>query len=371
MASIQYLTEIAGGKAAILEQAAADPKIAKKRKPDQDQVVIAVVKVVERRSIAGAADLVRDDLQEALDTYLLVQGDRFMADDPDEWDSGLDDKVEAIFAPYNDVLSSDFLATATIDSGLAVEVGVEAVAQKFGKEVYKQLCWLAGDKDTPGKLKQPLQILTSAGILTSDILGHFGDRIATSEAPVVETPAEIAAEAATLDASINTMRKWLADNFVSAVDPDLLGNLVDSDDTLSQGAATQLGLSPADAVAFQMLAMDKGDAGAVEYIQQQLSFDYVDEPAAVPAPPSPPKPVASKGTGPRMNDVLHALKAHGGTALNDLATLVGVSRGTLNNYLNDKTDWTPDDDVKGRVMARIEEHMAGMMSARALLEGAN
>lgn len=369
MASIQYLTEIAGGKAAILEQAAADPKIAKKRKPDQDQVVIAVVKVVERRSIAGAADLVRDDLQEALDTYLLVQGDRFMADDPDEWDSGLDDKVEAIFAPYNDVLSSDFLATATIDSGLAAEVGVEAVAQKFGKEVYKQLCWLAGDKDTPGKLKQPLQILTSAGILTSDILGHFGDRISTSATPepVAETPEEAKAEASTLEAAVRGIRGQVV------YDDDTLSNLIDSDDIIAGSAAVQLGLTPDMALPFQMLAFDIGDAAAVEKIKEMLSVDYeyIGEPTVPAPPPVPTPPKAGKGDGPRMNDVLHALKAHGGTALNDLATLVGVSRGTLNNYLNDKTDWTPDDDVRGRVLLRIEEHMAGMMSARALLEGAN
>ena len=401
MASIQYLTEIAGGSKAILEAAAADPKIAKKRKPDLDQVAIAVLKVVEQRSIAGAADLVRDGLQEALDTYLLTAGDRFMADDPDEWDSGLDDKVEEVFAPYNDVLSADFLATATIDSGLHVENGVDNVANKFGKEIYKQLCWMAGDRDRPGKIKQPMQILASAGILTSDILGYFADRI---EQPINAAPEPDAqqekAEAMQLDIAINQLRLFVQnENFGLPIDPEMLGNLVDSDDVIAQGAATQLGLPADAAISFQMLAFDKGDTGAIEYVTEQLAQPYVEpgvealeaiaatKPAYVEGPDSappagydvsipPPPPVAStpkagKGDGPRMNDVLKTLKEHGGTTLNDMALIVGVSRGTYNNYLNDKTDWQPDDEAKQRVMDKIEEHMQAMMNARALLEGAN
>lgn len=389
MASIQYIGEIAGGKDAILAQAALDPKIAKKRKPDLDQVSLAVVKVVEQRCIAGAANLVREDLQDALDTYKLIVGDRFMADDPDEWDSGLDDKVEEIFQPYNDVLSADFLATATIDSGLWLDNGVDTVANKFGKEVYRSLAWLAGDRDRPGKIKQPMQILASASILTSDILGYFADRI---EQPTSygESPGTTAMnaiqefkEAMQLDIAINQLRLWMLDNFTTAIDPEMLGNLVDSDDVIAQGAATQLGLPADAAISFQMLAFDKGDKGAVEYVQEQLALDYAPGgPAetmadavydtAIPPPPAVASaPKAAKGDGPRMNEVLQVLKEHGGTTLNDMALIVGVSRGTYNNYLNDKTDWQPDDEAKQRVLDKIEEHMQAMMSARALLEGAN
>lgn len=390
MASIQYIGEIAGGKDAILAQAALDPKIAKKRKPDLDQVSLAVVKVVEQRCIAGAADLVREDLQDALDTYKLIVGDRFMADDPDEWDSGLDDKVEEIFKPYNDVLTQDFLATATIDSGLWIDNGVDTVANKFGKEVYKSLCWLAGDRDRPGKIKQPMQILASASILTSDILGYFADRIVNADTPPIAAEDAVATEIAEekaaamqLDTAINQLRLFVQnENFGLPIDPEVLAGLVDSDDILAGSAAQQLGLPADAAMPFQMLAFDKGDAGAIGYIQQQLALDYVDEVSNVseaayttdvPPPPtvaSTPK-AATKGDGPRMNDVLKTLKEHGGTTLNDMALIVGVSRGTYNNYLNDKTDWQPDDEAKQRVMDKIEEHMRAMMTARALLDGAN
>lgn len=385
--SIEYITEVAGGKDAILAEAAQDPKIAKKRKPDQDQVAMAVLKVVEKRAIAGAADLVRDELSTFLDAYKQLNDERFMADDPDEWDSGLDDKVELVFQPYNDVLSADFLATATIDAHLEEEGGVERVAMAFGKEVYKQLCWQAGDKDVPGKIKQPMQILASAGILTSHILGYFEDRIVKTSAVAAEPEVDIQQEQREVAALNDLIRQMIAAGVTAdTADVEVLANLVDSDDTLSSGAAQQVGLSPDDAVAFQMLSLDMDEEAAVQHIVALLrevegwqgstaepatgdEYDYIGEAPAPVVPPPPPAPSAKSAVG--LNDVLVLMQAHGGTGAADAATLVGVSRATFNNYINGKSEWKPDDEAKQRVFDEIERHIQGLMSARALLDGAN
>lgn len=373
MASIQYITEIAGGKDAILAEAATDPKIAKKRKPDADQCAMAVLKVVEKRSIEGAASLVQDELQEALDAYIIDQGERDWFEDKDEWDSGLDDRVEAVYKDYNDILSADFLATATIDSGLHVENGVANAAKAFGKEVYKQLCWQAGTKDIPGKIKQPMQILASAGIVMSDVLGYFADRIDGGSQQEAAEPVQEQTVAEVSDFNECMARIRAAGLVDLAV--EVAANLVDSDDALAQGAATQVGLDAEDAVTFQMLAMDMGEDAAIEHVIATLKSgaEYVDDTPAPPAapassvPPPPPAAPAAK-SAVALNKIAQLASAHGGTASGDLATLAGVSRATWNNYLNDKSEWKPDADAIGRIRGNIEGHMKGLQEALDILD---
>jgi hypothetical protein len=395
MPSLQYLSEIAGSVDEIFNDAADDPKIAPKRKPTLDAVTMACVRVVEKRSVAGAAALVRDDLQEAYDMYTITFGDRpevgpdESAEARDAWDEKLDELVEGQFQPYADILSNDWMAVHTIDTRLHEEGAVDKLAEAFGKEVYKQLCWQAGEGPTAGKLKSPMQILSSAGIMQSAIIGRFGDRIVQEQQDVADKVqdvldgnAEPYGTVAQLDDVLNKIFHHVGIDAISDEDTLMaeLELVCDSDDILAQGAGSRLGLTADEVVPLQMLSLDQGsEAPATVYAMLSARAALPPMPAPPPAPastaPAPIPPSPGQGAKPATNsdaipsEVFALLDEHGGVAGSKMAEDLGVSRATYNNYVKGKTQLKASPEQRETLRAQLVADVNGLRAALSLLDG--
>lgn len=388
MTSIKYLTEVMPvGKDEMLTEARADKLVSAKRHPTLEACLAATVKVVERHAISGAASLVHDELAEALQDHVDIFGDRAAAKDPDDWDTQLDAAIEDILTPYSDVLSADWMAKSTIDSGMWQENGVDNLSKSFGKEVFKQLCWHHGDKDNPGRVKQPAQILANAGILQSDVMSAFGDRIGTAGAPPaseddVHEANQEQADMATIESLIPKMRASID---VDEIDLDELEGLCDSDDILAQSSASRLGLDAEDIAPFQMYALNHGSDAAVAHVAELLRTyeepEYETElelpgapvaapvpPAGVPAPPAPTPPTAAaQVTG--KTQALVILKEHCGVDISTLAATAGVSRGTFNNMLKGTSEWKAEGDAVARVRETYVAEINALLQGLAVIDG--
>lgn len=376
MASITYLTEIAGTTDEIFADAMGDPKIAPKKQPTLEAVLTAIVKVVERRSIAGAAELVRDDLEELYEMHVLMFGERPLEGDDTQadWDSSLDDKVEELFKPYADILSNDWMAVNTIDTRLDVEGAFDKAATSFGKEVHKQLCWQAGEAVTGGgKMKSPAQILASAGITTSAVLGKFADRISTAEggnrtadAPAPEpTPSDTPE----LDAVMDAVFERVGIDYDVGATREELELALDDDEVLAMGAAQRIGITDEQGVnALQMFSLNEG-AQALDKLMSMLADRSLaaKDPKPKPARATPAKR-ASELDNPGLDPlVLSSLQTHSGISAATMAERLGVSRATYNNYVNGKTVFHPDDVQRQTIREQIEADLNGLQNALDLL----
>lgn len=387
MTSIKYLTEVLTvSKDDMLAEAKADKLVSAKRRPTLEACLAATVKVVERHAIAGAAALVHDELAEALQDHVDIFGDRAAAKDPDDWDTALDTAIEDVLTPYSDVLSADWMAKATIDSGMWQENGVDSLSKSFGKEVFKELCWHHGDRDNPGRIKQPAQILANAGVLQSDVMSAFGDRIGSASPPPaseddVHEANQEQADMATIESLIP---KMLASIDVAELDMDELEGLCDSDDIIAHSSASRLGLDPEDVAPFQMYALNQGSDAAVAHVAALLlnyeEPEYETElelpgapaaaplpPANVPTPPAPKPPAAAPVTG--KTQALVILKEHCGVDISTLAATAGVSRGTFNNMLKGTSEWKAEGDAVARVRETYVAEINALLQGLAVLDG--
>lgn len=382
--SIEHLTEICGPSADVFTDAAQDVKIAPKKKPTLEAVLTAIVKAVERRAVAGAAALIRDDLEECYEMHVLMRGDHEAAaaqgDDPLEaWETALDEAVETLISPYKDVLSNDWLGRETIDTRLWEEGALDTFATSFGKEVFKQLCWQDGKpEEGGGKPKTPAKILASAGITTSAVLGQFGDRISKAEGGnrddgSAATAAQPQAEPTELDTVLDTIFERVGADFDIEGIQEELTLVFDDDDLLAKGAAQRLGIEDeGDINTLQLLGLNEGDGAAKAVIDGLLARKTGA--AAAPAAPkrgAGRKPAAETPAGdPIPTEVLALLAAHGGTPNAQMAEKVGVSRATYANYATGKTQLVPTDDQRAALRSEVVAHVNGLLQALAQIDGA-
>lgn len=371
MPSITYISEIAGYPDAIFSEAANDPKIAPKKKPNADACVTAVLKATEKLALAGASALVRDDLQYAYDMYALTAGERptdpALATLATEWDSGLDDEVENLFEPYQDVLSADWLAKNTIDTRTYEEDGVEKLAQSFAKEVWKTLTWQLGDDVTPGQGKSPLQILSATGITRNDVEQRFSDRIGPGAQATPQLPSE--PDQQTGLAMVGTHLRAMRDaaGWRPLQIADELNNVLSGDDILVEGAAQRAGFSHDHVNIIQMLGVEQGDDAALRTLFTAMEgMELLDAP---PPPPAVPPEQQGAGDGTDYSDTLVALREHGGGTADELAVAAGISRATLTNIIKGKAKWKPDTEAKARVRNLTVAHYNALAKALAQLDG--
>lgn len=382
--SLQYLTEVCGPADDIFAEAAGNPKIAAKKAPTLEAVLTAVVKVVEKRSVEGAANLIREDLQDMYDMYTITNGDRPQPetahDEPviaarEAWDTGLDDRVEALFTPeYGNVLSNDWLANNTIDTRLNEEGGVDRLADAFGKEVYKQLCWQTGEAATGGgKMKSPAQILANAGITQSAVIGYFADRLSTEEGGNRSIDATIYADLAAptetseIDVVMDKVFEHVGIDYDVDGVRDELELVLDDDEVLSAGAAGRIGLvDVADIYAVQRFGLDRG-AETLDVLSAMLLDRSL---AAKDGPKATGKP-SRKADAPKGDAidplVLSLLQQHSAVPAAKMAERIGVSRATYNNYVNGKTQLVPDNEQRATIRTQIEADLNGLQNALDLL----
>lgn len=364
------------------------------------------------------ADMIRPVIQDVLDMYLMVNGDRPLDDQAGDWDEGLDDQLQEAFEPYTKYLSQSWLGQYTIDCQLYKAGEVDEMSTRFAREVWNGLTFGRSER----------QICAGLGIVTEDL-------DAVCELPAGTTqpePEKVETSPMAINAVLNLI-------ILSSPSPDTLAEDLDmasdTDDGLALGAAQRLGISMDDVNI--MRECRARDGKVVDNWQKAITDGtlidegtvYVDldgrrpdeptpEPAAPPpaqpantsaappppppaapaaappaapqadnasAAPPPPPPAAPKvettteapkGRGGKRQkqsetppenyipqDILAKVKDAGGLRDEDMARVLGVSRPSFNNMVNGKAWCDPSDDRRLALKTLVYEKLTALTEA--------
>lgn len=284
-------------------------------------------------------------IQATLDNYIVVNGAYDTSEDKDAWTSGLDDQVELVIENYVPYLSQDWLGTATIDTGIQLEGGVETFCNSLGKEMYKQQTYH----------KTPAQILASAAIATGEVTRWLEEHIEKGRGDQTESTSD----SFDLVEVVDKMRAYLGAGFNIMDVYDDLDLASDTDDILAVGAAPRLGIDAADVAVLQAVRAERGN-NAPQYIFDLITASEEEEKPSKKSntkAKAAPKSTSSEEGDTVSADVLVALKECGGVKDSDMAKAIGVSRATYNNWLKkDEVTLTQEqvDVVREEISSRIE-----------------
>lgn len=353
-----YLAQVIGSKDDVIATAFTYPNMHPKKKPTQDVAAKAILHAVEAAVTKFMDGELRDAVQDTYEMYVLTNGERSDSEDPDEWDSGIDDAVEVLLEPYQEHLSASWLGTHTINTRLDEEGGIDRFLSSLGKEVFKELSYG----------KTPNQTLTNAGIVTEDIAAALADHTA-QEAPEMMNDPTINAD---LSDVLQTIYNRLGEGFDPVAVYDDLGMIVgtgpsdEPDDLLAAGAAGRLGIDENGIFTLQMAALDLDEDDKADALCTMLGEFK-----------APVKPKREKGSGragvgvegakPFPSDLLALVKNHSAVSDSDMSKALGISRTTYTNFITGKNELTLVDDQVAVLRAQIEADIAGLARALEML----
>lgn len=380
MVKVTWTTEdMTGGAAAVID--ATLTKLAAHKTVLPSVFEMEAVKVALDRAVAFGAQHIQPVLQEAYDSLLISAGERPEApgDLQDDWDSAQDDAVEAALEPYERMLSVSWFGVNTIDCRLYEDGGCGTLARSAAKEIWSTLTWRAAEENAGPMTGQ--ETLDTIGITRDGVKALLAERIPPSDEVVKE--AQMYDRAKTLTKLHYTQPQYGGSLQAYKDDLELAW---DADTILANGAISRLGGTVEMVPAFRAFAAEMSydtDAMYDEIISTEHAVsplaadagvadetdDEADElaammgtaaPAAPPRAPPPSAPVAAKGPAPTARgvrakaeagvpanaipgEVLAQIKEATGEKDETLATGVGVSRATFNNYVKGKGTFVPDD----------------------------
>ena len=245
-----YVQDFLPAKEDVLAKALQLPKA---RNGDVEAVMRVVGDVVRAEAVQRIEKEVSIDLMDAVVMYEITNGDYKDIPEGDEherqrheYESGMDDAVEAAFGKYEDELSQDWLGRETINTGLWESTeddrsAVEKLAKSAAKEIWKQLTYD----------KTPAQILASAGIVKTDVASAMETRNEEGN-PVTEQ--------SDLEGVIARIHKHVGKDFDQlSVYEDLQTICEEDDEILASSSASRLGLTEADVNTLQIAAITMED----------------------------------------------------------------------------------------------------------------
>ena len=327
--------------AAIIEKAFNHPVMkikprAAKPFPEMDDAIKATVNAIEHAVIEGVAAKVTPLLDDALLAQVLMDGDYEDQDNPNEWTSALDDRVEKAIEEYVPILSADWLGKNTIDSGIQGKEGVYKFAMSMGREVFKQLTYAMD--------KSPAKIMSAAGITTSMLEAQ----LTIHNQPKEDT--DMDQQQSQLDALIAKIVAHVGKDYDIMTVYEDLDLASDDDDNLAVGAAARLGLEADDVEVLQIERLTHGDEtpqmladrlkeaadGKAPEKKQAAKKPAAKKPAAK-TPAAKPAPAKKETSGAVSAEMLQKFKNAATFKDADVAQRLGVSRATFNNWVNGKT----------------------------------
>lgn len=344
----------------VIATAFASPKL-NPRKPHTIEEALTVVNATTTKAFTeGLAKSINLAVLDAVAMYEINNGEYADIAEGDEgsherseYESGLDDAVEAALEEYEANLSADWLGKNTIDTELWLSTDddrtrIDKFALSAAKEVFKQLTLD----------KTPSQILASAGI-TRDLVQEALDAH-TGEKPMADT--DIGAVIAKVSAHVGKGFDQVA------VYEDIETIIEDDDDILTQSAASRIGLDEGDVTALQIaaMAMDDAPSDILELVAAHKEpSGRATTAAAKKEKATAAAEVAEGATDPIVLDNLKSCGA-GDTAM---AEALGVSRSTYTNYIKGKTPFSPDGDQYALVRDEIVKRANLLAEALAALDG--
>lgn len=407
------LEAVTGGKLAITLELSLDQRWTSQRYKSTKLAADLAMDIARKRALTYFHGVVYNGLLQAYQRFTLVNGPR-PATEPlsDEWDSGLDDELYAVFEDFAHIVSANWLGTAT-DITPTSEQAINTLADSFAAECWKQLTYQRTTNQT----------LSAVGIVLDDLQA------------IVLAQAELEPEK---PMSLNAIFNKIILNFVEENELEaLLDNASDTDAGLQASGAAGLGITLDEAAQLAAVRAEGGSVieGWMHMINTgvllpvdtdapapaasvppppppshplEIPASLVRSPPVVPPPPVaagtvPPPPPPNGGTvpppppavnappitttgapapaksgrkpkapdGPPAGHVpasaLVAIKAASGLKDEDFAVKLGVSRPTFNNYLRGKGFCVPTADQRAQMLSLVDSKLAELQEARKSL----
>jgi hypothetical protein len=367
------LESVTGGKDAVLKALSVNPNFIGARVRGEERTSLMAVGVAHEL----ARDYLRSEMVDALAVRLAdftsLNGERD-EDNADEWDEALSDEVGSILQPYVSALSQDWLYPHVDDSQLHKPGEIQTFAQSFAEEVWKQLTYK----------RTTAQILAGVGIADGDILKF----IQSYKQP---KPQELH-NVSQLNSVLNKIMLSFPDDETLE---EMLDSASDSDDALAAGGAMALGIDHEDIQVLRRERIANGDgaiekwaflivAGEILPVAQQAENASLPQIETSPPPPpeapkaapeAPPVPLrkrSQKGEPPPnaiSQKALLGIKNFANIKDDELASIFGVSRPTMSNYMRGKGFCVPTPAQRATLLAFVDKHLVGLQEARDALIG--
>lgn len=369
-------------KEVTIARALKNPALAVKRNPTLENFAKVVAGDIEQVAIVKMARDFEEMFSEVYDGYALINGIYEDIPDPsykDGYEEGLDDQVEEAVGPYMPGLSQDWLAKNVIDTRIWTDEERQKLARSMAKEIIKQTYYKEG----------AAKMLADAGITNAELEVYLEQHKAGNTL-TTEDDTEMAEDNSVESVALRIKATIGADFDEMTVYNDI-ELMMDDDDILAEGAATRLGAEKGDVEVLRALPMTLGDDAVQSFLDMIKSHTSADAkpdkpkrggkkadatpapgtanvPPPVPGAPIPP-PVPRPEPGAVDPSVLKLLKDHSSTKDTEFAAQLGVSRGTYNNWINNKTQFVPTNEQHEAVRNEIVSHVNGLLQALAALDG--
>jgi len=348
-------------------------------------------------------DMVENPLRGHYNLYVLANGERNdIPDDTmpdrarrDEWDAGIDDVVEKVFAPYERCVSADWFGRNVIDTRLherpaAGPDAIHRLADSFAREAWQNLIHVLQDGEDGKEVVElsTAKILSAVGVLRSDIEALL------AEQPDIQPEKEIMKPMPDVS---TTLREFI--ELTGMSQPEvvaLLENVLDSDEGLSMSGITQLGGDKEDAAALQKFVREQFEAdasdlyniivnGATIYTppdeEEELAALMGGAPEVVMEPPGAPKVTNGAGPEPKTRKrtpkgelvgaiptkAWELIRMHVKTRDEDIGSMLGVSRQTFINYSKGKPQLMPSQEQRKALLDLLYKHRSGIDDAMKLI----
>lgn len=354
-----YVQDFTGDKDALLDAAFASPKLHPKKKPDIELAMRVVGDIVAKTAKAKITEEIHIDLMDQVAMYEINNGE--YAEMPeegnsrDDYESGMDDVVEAALEKWDDYLSADWLGKNTVETQVWLSTDtdrsiVDKLAESAAKEVFKQL---AADKT-------PAQVLSSAGIVKADVEARLAAHTTdTGEYQMTDSVEGVVAK----------IKVHVGKDFDQmAVFEDIETLVEEDDDILTGSAASRLGIGQDDVDIIQLAILDMDDPATeiVEMIDaHKIPSGRSKTAAAKKAKAEEKADAEAHGIDPSVFVALKECGA-GDTAM---AEALGVSRSTYTNYIKGKTHLAPDEDQYALLRGELVERANRLLAGLAALDG--
>lgn len=354
-----YVQDFTGDKDALLDVAFATPKLHPKKNPGLDVAMRVVGDTVAKTAKAKIAEEVRIDLMDQIAMYEVNNGE--YADVIDggvarvDYESGMDDAVEAGLERWDDYLSADWLGKNTIDTQVWLSSDddrsiVDKLADLAAKEIFKQL---TGDKT-------PAQILSNAGIVQADV----EERIANPQTTTGETDMS-----GTIEEVIAKIKAHVGKDFDQlTVYEDVETMMEEDDDILAQSAASRLGLKQDDIDVLELAALDMDDAPS-EIVEMIDTYKAPSGRAKKAASKKAKEEDKAKAKENGIDPIVFSSLKECGAGDTAMAEALGVSRSTYTNYIKGKTHLEPDEEQYNLLRTELVERANKLLAGLSALDG--
>ena len=356
-----YVQDFTGDPSELLDAAFSLPKLHPKKNPDYKTATRVIGDTVAKVAKSNISKEVYTDVMDAVAMYEIMNGDYAdlegdeYASTRDDYESGMDDKIEEALEKYNDYLSADWLGKNTVETGLwnstdADRSLIEAFADNAAEEVFKQLT----------HEKTPAQILASAGVTAPDVSARLAKQ--SEEGHMMTNPN-------TLEAVIEKIKLHVGKDFDQMTVYEDIETIVDDDDEiLAASAAGRVGLSKDDMDVLQLASLDMDDAAA-EIVELVAAFKPKSAAQVKKEQKAAKSEAKADAAASGVAALVFANLKDCGAGDTALAEELGVSRSTYVNYCKGKTALVPDEAQYGVLRREIVDRANKMLAALAALDG--